>query len=86
MGDKFELVIVGGGTAGWMCAAACAAKLDPTRFRVRLVESEEISTVGVGEAMPPRQREALWGGRNPLLPPTDEEPPPVLHQIGRNDK
>ena len=57
-----RFVIVGGGTAGWI-AAACLGRLllrtPGTPKSVTLVESEEIPTVGVGEATVPSIQDML---------------------------
>ena len=54
MGEKNvkKVLIVGGGTAGWIAASVLLVS-SGKRFEIELIESDEISTVGVGEATIP---------------------------------
>ena len=60
-----RVTIVGGGTAGWMTAAVLSQWLN--KVEIRLIESEQIGTIGVGEATIPHIRNFIaLAGIDPL--------------------
>ena len=56
-----NIVIVGGGSAGWLVASILAARFKPSDLgiRITLVESPNVPSVGVGEGTWPSMRTTL---------------------------
>lgn len=49
-----QVIIVGGGTAGWLTAANLAKQfnsIEPSAIQVTLIESPDIPTIGVGRVL-----------------------------------
>ncbi|MEK9989421.1 MAG: tryptophan 7-halogenase, partial [Halieaceae bacterium] len=54
-----HIVILGGGTAGWLTAGVLGAEFDSATIKVTLVESPTTPTIGVGEGTWPSMKSTL---------------------------
>ena len=58
--DINNIIIVGGGTAGWLTAAVLAAHFDTSAgYNITLIESPNVKTIGVGEGTWPTMAATL---------------------------
>lgn len=48
-----KIIVLGGGTSGWIAACMLAKHLKPSRCEIQVVESEDINVIGVGESTIP---------------------------------
>lgn len=48
-----KIIVLGGGTAGWISAALLANQLSKDKCKIELIESEQLGTIGVGESTVP---------------------------------
>ena len=57
-----NIVVLGGGTAGWLTACILASKLNKAKqqnVKITLIESDDIPPIGVGEGTVPTMRQTL---------------------------
>jgi 2-polyprenyl-6-methoxyphenol hydroxylase-like FAD-dependent oxidoreductase len=52
--NQQHIIVLGGGTAGWMTANLLQQQLAPKGFVITVVESEDIGIIGVGEGSTPQ--------------------------------
>ena len=68
--DNNHILIIGGGTAGWLSAAILAKSLNSKQadgVKITLVESPDIPILGVGEGTWPNLREERQAKLSSLL-------------------
>ena len=70
-----KIVIVGGGTSGWVAASMLCHHFKRELCQIHLIESEEIGTIAVGESDHPALAGLAWelGATFVLFPPTPLE-------------
>ncbi|MBT0586454.1 tryptophan halogenase family protein [Alteromonas oceanisediminis] len=79
MSNKQRIIIVGGGTAGWMTAGLLNHRLSASQFEITVIESADIGVIGVGEGSTPQLKTFF-----DLLSITEAEWMPACHATYKN--